>query len=391
MTPENMLVPVVYIGEKPYDEANVLGIIWRFQRHVPRHIELRFANILLNRANYQHASTWMMNQFRDPVEYVHTILVARTLHSLGDMLYASVTPKALRRRYPNAKIDVCIPRESFPVWKFHPHVDSLIACDEVGTKPGKYDVYWDITRPCVRFEMANPREIKTRIDIYMEHCGVQLPDDEKQPIYTITDEERKWAEKETGGRFFFGIQMRANSPDRNWQPGTDLKQDRNVEMAMRMLKHTKDVDVAMFDQHAEFMDAKAPKDKRVFKVAGYGVRETMAILERCVTVLTLNSGMLVASGALSVPQVSLFGNINPACRIPYLPEAKAIWHPEECPTGQSPCWGVCGFPKCMDGIKVDEVWEAIKERFETAGRRRLDALNKYFGGMPWTTSHSKDS
>jgi ADP-heptose:LPS heptosyltransferase len=209
----------------------------------------------------------------------------------------------------------------------------------------------------------------------MEHCGVQMPDEEKKPIYTITDAEREAAAKETNGRVFLGVQLRANSPDRNWQPGNQLRQDKNYAVINQWLEKYPDIDVMIFDQHESFA-GKLKKHPRIFVCAGKSIRETMALLERCVMTFTLNSGMLVASGALGVPQVSLFGNINPSARVPYLPNVRPIWHPELCVHGKAPCWSTCGHAYCLDRITVEEVVNNLEELFEGPGRERHELMKE---------------
>jgi hypothetical protein len=236
----NLEIPIVYVGDKPKDEPKVLGCQLHFTRGIPKRVWLRFAKLLLNSASYVNASDAYWRLANGPTIDVRNILVARTIHSIGDMLMATLTPKALKRKYPQARVHVAVPRESFPIWFHHPWVDSLIPWGEpegeANVSALQCDLYFNITRPCVQYEQAHWPSRKQRIDIYMEHCGAQLPDDEKQPIYHVTDQEREWARQETGGRFFFGIQLRANHPMRNWQ--ANCAQDRNAEIIRAGWKRT---------------------------------------------------------------------------------------------------------------------------------------------------------
>jgi ADP-heptose:LPS heptosyltransferase len=376
-------VSVVYETKEPRNEitVNVLGVPMRFYKNQPRFVTIQQANILKNFGVFKLSQDANTQKSVPPEQWVKKILVARTLHSLGDMLYASVTPKALKRRYPMATITVTVPRRSMPLWFHHPWVDGLIAWDELDNAESylktRADLFYDITRPCVHWEGAHHPSHKSRIDIYAEHCGVTLPDDEKQPVYIITGNERAWAKEFTQGRHFLGIQLRSNSPDRNWQPtaqGQPIKQDKNKALIKAWLdRHPKHY-VAVFDEHAEDVKALGLPADRIQVVAGHDMREMMAVLERCFMTLTLNSGLLVASGAVGAPALGLFGNMNPDARTGYLPGASAIWHPEHCDKQRSPCWGDCGANTCMSRITVEEVLEALEEKFKTRGLEKLEAL-----------------
>lgn len=364
-------VPIVYVGRLPEIEQNVRGVIYRFSLGVPRHVPVTVANVLVGRGSFKHASEAAAKIYADPKKWVRKILVARTLHSIGDMIMASVTPKALKRKYPFAEVHVAVPRKSFPLWWHNPWVDELVAWDEVGRSNGnQYDLFFDITRPCVEYETSHHPSRKQRIDIYMEKCGATLPPDEKQPFYLVTDDERAAAREEAGGRFFLGVQLRANAPIRNWVSGANCPQDRNLEIVKRWLALENGIDVVLFDEHEELLK-KFPETPRIVKRPGRNLRQTFAMLERCVTMLTLDSGLLHGCGALGVPVVALFGNIHPEARTTYYKDATALFKPKGCLKGIAPCNGDCGRQWCLEAITVDEVWKALTEKWAGAGQKRL--------------------
>lgn len=380
---ERIEVSVVYETTEPRNEitVNVLGVPMRFFRNQPRFVTIQQANILKNFGVFKLAQETNANKNIPPESWVKTILVARTLHSLGDMLYASVTPKAIKRRFPHATVNVTVPRRSMPLWFHNPWVDGLLAWDEMSEKERELktraDLFYDITRPCVQYETSHHPSRKSRIDIYAEHCGVTLPNDEKQPVYVITGTEREWAKDFTKGRHFLGIQLRSNSPDRNWQPaaqGQPLKQDKNKALIKAWLDRHPDHHVAIFDEHTGWVESLGFPNERIQVVGGQDIRSMMAVLDRCFMTLTLNSGLLVASGAVGAPALGLFGNMNPDARTGYLPGASAIWHPEFCDKGRSPCWGDCGANACMERITVDEVLTALEDKFQKLGSARLETL-----------------
>lgn len=367
-------IPVIYVGDKRESSQNIKGVVYRFVRGIPLDVPIATANLLINRGVFKHASDVDVRQFNSPLTWVSSILVARTLHSIGDMLMASLTPKALKRKYPRAKITIAVPRESFPLWFYNPWVDDLIDWYSCGNVSRRFDLFFDITRPCVRYEMANHPSRKQRIDIYMEHCGASLPDDEKQPFYLVTQAERDWAEKATGGKFFFGVQLRANAPIRNWMAGAHCPQDRNKEIIRRWLGLNNGIDVILFDEHKELIGQY--DDQRIFKRPGSSIREVFALMERCVGMMTLDSGLLHGCGALTIPAVALFGNIHPDARTRYYENVTPLFKPKACIHQRGPCNGDCGHQYCLEGITVDECWEAISKTWESAGKRRLEILKK---------------
>lgn len=370
-------VGIVYTTKEPKREitVNVLGVPMRFFKDQPRFVTIRQANVLKNFGVFKLVQDLDIKNGRPPQEWVKNILVARTLHSIGDMIMASVTPKALKTKYPWAKVTVAVPAKSFPLWFHNPWVDALIAWDELGKTdalPLAYDLYFDITRPCVQYESTHHPSKKQRIDIYMEHCGATLPNEDKQPFYLVTQEEREWAHEVTGGRFFFGLQLRANAPIRNWMPGQNCPQDRNKEIVRRWLELNNGVDVMLFDEHRELLAQY--DDKRIFKRPGSSIRQVFALLERCVQMQTLDSGLLHGSGALGVPVVALFGNIHPQARTTYYKNARALFKPEACIHHRAPCNSDCGHQYCLAGITVDEAWGADLDTWKGPGKARLEML-----------------
>jgi hypothetical protein len=365
-------IPVIYVGDNRESSQNIKGVVYRFVRGIPMDVPIATANLLINKGNFKHASDVDVRKYQSPMTWVQSILVARTLHSIGDMLMASLTPKAIKQKYPRAKVTVAVPRESFPLWFHNPWVDELVDWYSCQYASRRYDLFFDITRPCVRYEMANHPSRKQRIDIYMEHCGGSLPDDEKQPFYLVTQDERDWAAKVTGGRYFFGIQLRANAPIRNWMAGENCPQDRNKEIVKRWLGLDNGVDVLLFDEHQQLVSQY--EGPRIFKRPGSNIREVFALMERCALMLTLDSGLLHGCGALTIPAVALFGNIHPDARTRYYQGVKPLFKPEACIHQRGPCNGDCGHQHCLEGITVDECWGMLKKVWDEHGRRRLEVM-----------------
>ncbi len=99
--------------------------------------------------------------------------------------------------------------------------------------------------------------------------------------------------------------------------------------------------------------------------------EAMGVLHRCRLVVGNDSGLIHLAAALGRPVVTLFGPTDPCLTGPLGPGHQFLRHPTEC----SPCrYRACPIDhRCMAGISVDQVYEAIQ--------RDADPSNGYRGAV----------
>jgi lipopolysaccharide heptosyltransferase II len=99
--------------------------------------------------------------------------------------------------------------------------------------------------------------------------------------------------------------------------------------------------------------------ERVINLAGgTTLRELVALIERCDTLLTNDSGPMHVASAVGTPVVALFGSTNPVKTGPYA-GGTVIYKDVEC----SPCYQrTCPIDfRCMKRIETDEVFRAISD------------------------------
>jgi heptosyltransferase-2 len=90
--------------------------------------------------------------------------------------------------------------------------------------------------------------------------------------------------------------------------------------------------------------------------------EAMALIERCHSFVTNDSGLMHIGAALDVPMVAVFGSTDPMATGPRSRNAKIVRHPVDC--------GPCLKPecptdyRCMLSIEADEVWREMEHARE---------------------------
>ena len=91
--------------------------------------------------------------------------------------------------------------------------------------------------------------------------------------------------------------------------------------------------------------------------------EALALVERCLAVVSNDSGLMHVAAALNRPLVALFGSTSPERTGPWGGTSRVIQKPFPC----SPCFRKeCREARfCMEAISVDEVWEALEELTDT--------------------------
>jgi len=103
-------------------------------------------------------------------------------------------------------------------------------------------------------------------------------------------------------------------------------------------------------------------------IAGHlTIRQLAALIEKCDVFVTNDTGPMHISAAMKTPTIALFGPGNYKKFQPLGEAHTTIRHPLPC----SPCkqfTNKCKDNICMKSISVDEVWKAIKEKFNNMKR-----------------------
>jgi len=97
------------------------------------------------------------------------------------------------------------------------------------------------------------------------------------------------------------------------------------------------------------------------------LRELAALYEKASVLLTTDSGPMHLAAAVGTPVVALFGPTSPERTGPYGEGHVVIRKDMDC----SPCFRkACETMECMKTIRVEEVFEAVRERIESRRRSR---------------------
>ncbi|MEW6388773.1 MAG: lipopolysaccharide heptosyltransferase II, partial [Thermodesulfobacteriota bacterium] len=95
------------------------------------------------------------------------------------------------------------------------------------------------------------------------------------------------------------------------------------------------------------------------------LRQALGVLSQLKLLVTNDSGLMHAAGALGVPLVALFGSTDPQATGPFTDRATVLYHPMPC----SPCLKrTCPTDyECLTAITVDEVRAAARNRLTETG------------------------
>lgn len=103
-------------------------------------------------------------------------------------------------------------------------------------------------------------------------------------------------------------------------------------------------------------------DKVINMVGKTSIAESMMLTKKCKCVVGVDTGMMHIAAAVGIPTVSIFGPTNPYTHGAYGDKAKFIYDVKYCE--KSPCYGSkmyvkCTDRKCLKKISVNEVYNII--------------------------------
>ena len=349
----------------------------------------------------------MTKPLPDPAS-VERILV-RATNWIGDIVMISPSLRALRRRYPAARIDVVAAPRAAACLEGSPWVDEVIRFDRRGADRGatglfrlaarlrsrRYDMavlfqkamgaalMASLARVPIRIGLATDGrsfllthpvplgpELARRhhVEIFLEvarraGCDVSDP----TPSFEVGVEEESWAAEflrsERAERFAFlvGIHAFASKKPRAWHT------DRFVETA-RSLAGRHRAWILLFGGPGESGDvagaARALGECAINACARSSVKQMAALLKRCRIFLGNDSGPMHVASALGVPVVAIFGPGDPTQTAPYpgrgpvKPSVLSRRYP--CAPCRQDFFKECypapsGKPYCLESISVEEV------------------------------------
>jgi heptosyltransferase-2 len=326
-------------------------------------------------------------------ESIRSILVIKP-GAIGDLLQITPTIRALKRHMPDARITVMVGIEgTVPLFTHNPHVSEVLVYDRKGLHKSfaaffrllwqvastRYDMVinfqrssigtWLITLAAVPRKVLVYHKTRTRrvhavlnhleticplgIDVGQANLDLEL----HIPLEDEQRAERLLREGGLAGRPLVAVNPGASSLIKCW---STHKFTRLIERLQREL-HVGVVVVGgpwekyLYDSIAEGME------QPPLNLVGETSLLTLgAILQRCVTLVSGDTGPLHLATAVGTPVVALFGAIDPDRTGPVGRGHVVVRHPE---VPCVPCMAKkCTNPvylECMEKIEPDEVFDII--------------------------------
>lgn len=205
---------------------------------------------------------------------------------------------------------------------------------------------------------------------YFSIDSTQLPDEDKRPRLFFKKEETDWRDKvlsEYGIKeedYLIGVQMETSAPLRNF-PKDKMKS------VIDILSQEGNVKIFLIGSEAQtilgqFFKGSNPK---VSVMTGFSVRQSLTLATRYNLVISPDSFMVQAAGALEKPLIGLYGPFPSTVRMKYFKNAIAL----EPSTACTPCFKhdfrpcVKGFPSpCFSLVTIEDVLQAadyLKAKF----------------------------
>jgi ADP-heptose:LPS heptosyltransferase len=295
---------------------------------------------------------------QDPV-----ILVRRITDGIGDMLMVTPTLEAIKEKHPDKRIEVACQSKLWPVLQNNPSVHRLIDAD-AHINPKRYYAIIDLSSPCARYESARVaagKDVqKSRVEIYAEAAGVREIVHELKPKYIVHDDHRQWAKD------FIAKTVSSNKP--------------KIAVGLRSAEMYRNWPEKYFHQLSELLGphfelilidhSREHVFKNVIDACGFPLQKSIAILEQCDGLITVDTSLLHFGAALNIPTIALFGPIDYRPRCKGYDNVTVIKSDMDC----IPCWRnsripckqlntIRGHSKCMLAIRAKQVAEVVKKKF----------------------------
>jgi len=348
-----------------------------------------------------------MKGFRIDLDGVNRILV-RGVNWVGDSILSYPVLEALRKRFPRCQIAVLVPNHLVDLWKTSPSVDEVIPFPK---KRGMKSLWEDLRvgrslrKKGFDLALILPRSFHSAFQVFLAGIPIRMgyenrgrsillthrvPRTEEAlrshrvhyyrklmepfgemgdlsfPRLRLRDEDREWAEqtlKELGvldGRPLIGINPGATyGLAKCWPPGRfgELGKRLSLKWKATVLIFGKKEEQAIADEILRV------SGKGGISLAGKtGLLQLAALLERCLLLVTNDTGTMHVATSIGTPVVAIFGSTDHLTTGPW-GEGHIIVR-KEVPC--SPCLKrVCPIDHpCMELLTVDEVEEVVDKKLK---------------------------
>lgn len=288
------------------------------------------------------------------------ILVTRAMGGIGDLLMMTPGLRALRRKFPNERIDFAVPLAFHSLFEGNPDFN-VIDIQGADIDLAEYRSWFNLTDcPAARVEtrMA-PRVTRNRIEIFASALGItagELAEAGQRPAYFVTSTEAEAAtELLSGFRHrpkLIGVQLRSAEPYRDYR-----------HIAALVDRLSADYDLILFDAK----EIVGFDRKGIFKCDRFPLRTSVALLAQCDILVGPDSSFIHFSGSLGLRALGIYGPIDGKVRTSDYPNCEFIDARRDLRC--VPCWRnqgiMCGLTgaaesECLGNVSVEHVLSRIQ-------------------------------
>ncbi len=325
---------------------------------------------------------------------VNSIIII-DLKYIGDLIVDAPMIKALKKKFPNSKISILVPKIMKDVLKGNPNIYKIIVYDEKSINnllrekfdlgillyPGNKEfssllkkiAYYRIgirragafepkgyfldkkTKPCLTWK----HKIEDNLDV-IKTINITT-EDKHLEIYTNKSIDSFLRENKISNKdFLVVIHAAPQHKSHEWF------QDRFALLADKIIEEYKAKIVftgAKKDYSYNKEIIKMMKNKAI-NYSGYSIEEFFAIIKRANLVISVDTAAMHVAAAFNKPVIALFGAGNPKVWRPYCNNYKVIYKDR---IAHTRCWRHncylkgSRFMECMKAIQINEVLNAINE------------------------------
>jgi len=355
-------------------------------------------------------------------------------HGLGNFIMYTPALRALRERYPNARIDLQVgnntgceevlagsaffdsicnlpyaaglrawlgrarkvrrARYDLTINEFHSHswkLAMLVALSGAPFRAGHVtSPGWSYRFSRFSFVFNIPvlmredeHEVERYIDLVSSVGATRKSLDSASPFIHLRDEDREFARDFlervgiTDSVTVIGIQP-GTSPNMRWK---QWPVERFRQLVERIHTEMPDARIILFGSPAELEMieemARGMESKVIMAAGRTTIKQVASLIERCDMLVSNDSGLMHVAVAARTPVVAIYGPTDIRRTAPLGPDNTVIRRSLEC----SPCFRLegedrihlCPHHDCLMTISPDEVFEAVREK---ASARRLTVIGK---------------
>ena len=248
-----------------------------------------------------------------------SILIVRH-GGFGDLMFLTPALKALRKKFPDAKIDVAAFPNFLPILQSNDNINRLVPCPIEELQLLSYDsVFWleDVIE-------GNPEAKESHaVDVMAKALGVTVDDGEREMQYSVQESEKRDALRafpKVEGKKRIGFQLEASAMIRNYPRYLWAE----VALKLTALGH----EVFLFGNPGSITENPNDKIKGVTNLTALepamSFRESCALLSTCDAFAGVDSALIHVAGALGIPSVGLYGPFPWQLRTAYAKSIRAI-------------------------------------------------------------------